>query len=263
MSPRYSIVPGDTGYNTSLTDFDCRILVCIGSHTDKNGWCYLNQGKLAERLGKTRRGVNGSVRRLCELGYLEKRDLRSSENGSDRQNICFYRVVMDRGEPPMTVENPASQPTGTEVPNPLGNDDSQHNVLSFSSSQRDNVPYAEQDNSVSCKKYTGVPSEGAAVEDFQSFAMDMKKLDQNHLLAGGVLFSATNPEGYPKLGELADSFGMPVFEEAVREVLDRELRDGKMRRGGIRSWSYFAGQAADIAKKRASGGMPSMDECRF
>ena len=58
-----------------------------------------------------------------------------------------------------------------------------------------------------------------------------------------------------------DKFGAPVFEQAVREVLAREKRDGKMRRGGIRTWSYFSGQAADIAKKIASGGMASVEEC--
>lgn len=114
-----------------------------------------------------------------------------------------------------------------------------------------------------CKKYTGVPSEGAAPtveEDFREFAMSVKRMDVNSLMAGGVLY---NPKGYAKLGELMDQFGAPVFEQAVREILARELRDAKMRRGGIRCWSYFAGQAADITKKLASGGMPIVEECAF
>ena len=129
--------------------------------------------------------------------------------------------------------------------------------------KNNNLSKSESCSSGPCKKYATQLSEGAAAtveEDFREFAMGIKSLDVNSLLAGGVLY---NPKGYAKLGELMDKFGAPVFEQAVREILAREKCDGKMRRGGIRCWSYFAGQAADIAKKQARGGMPIVDECRF
>jgi hypothetical protein len=270
MSPRYSIVPGSASYDTRLTDFDYRVLGCIGRHTDGQGWCSISQTKLANALGKTREAVNRAVKHLCKLGYLQKHDYRSAEHGPKRQNICVYRVLMDTApapEAPMPENDlviPGSLPLVTPQSQTLVTGGSQHNDLSFSSSQRDiDLKSAEQDCSGPCKKYATQLSRGAAPtveEDFREFAMGIKSLDVNSLMAGGVLY---NPKGYAKLGELMDQFGAPVFEQAVREVIARELRDGKMRRGGIRCWSYFAGQAADIAKRLASGGMPIVEECAF
>lgn len=100
MAPRYSIIPGDAVYDKNLTDFEFRVLGVIGRHSDNNGWCYLNQGKMAEKLGKARPSVNKAIKKLCANGYLHKEDNRSVKLGQKQQNICFYRIIMDRGEPP-------------------------------------------------------------------------------------------------------------------------------------------------------------------
>lgn len=126
VGPRYSIIPGHAPYDTRLKDFDVRVLACIGRHTSAQGWCNLNQGKMATLLGKTRRAVNGSVSNLTKFGYITKQDLRSLEHGAKRQNICVYRVIMDAAPPPSftsqwtegdtsDLENVASQ--GGEVGN--------------------------------------------------------------------------------------------------------------------------------------------------
>lgn len=268
MGPRYSITPGAACYDTRLTDFDCRVLMCVGRHTDAQGWCSISQTKLAAHLGKSREAVNRAIAKLVEFSYLQKHDYRAAEHGDKRQNICVYRVLMDTAKPPETVMDESdlvivgSQPDVMEGSQGVVTVASQHNDLSFSSSQRDSVS-TEQDQRYISKKYTGVPTMGIAEEDFRDFAMSMKALDGSRLLAGGVLFSSTSPEGYPKLGELMDQYSAPVFEEAVRSVIARELLGGKMRVGGIRTWSYFEGAAKDIAKKRAMGGMPVVEECPY
>ena len=105
MSPRYAITPADAAYDTRLTDFEHRVLACIGSHANGSGWCWINQKKLAERLGKVRETVNRAISKLCKLLYLEKVNRQSSEFGDDRSNICFFRVRMDGGEAPENSMN--------------------------------------------------------------------------------------------------------------------------------------------------------------
>jgi hypothetical protein len=104
---RYSIVPGNAPYDKRLTDFDLRILACIGRHTNKNGWCWINQSKLADALGKTRETVNRSISKMCkpEYDYLEKVNRQAKEHGDKRSNICLYRVKMDAGEAPEIFED--------------------------------------------------------------------------------------------------------------------------------------------------------------
>jgi hypothetical protein len=255
LSPRYSIVPGAAGYDARLTDFDCRVLLCIGRHTNAQGWCSISQKKLAAALGKSREATNRSIARLTKLQYLQKHDYRAAEHGDKRQNICVYRVMMDAALPPEVPmpENdlviPGSQPLVTVPSQPLVTGGSQHNDLSFSSSQKDNVLHAEQDREVRCKKYaTQLSRTATAEEDVQRFAIAMKKLDENACLAP-VLF---NPPAYAELGAMMDNFGAPSVEEAIREIVIRQKTDGKARRGGIRSWHYFANEVASVVAKRAT-----------
>lgn len=94
--PRYSVVPADACYDQNLSHGDLRILLAIGHHTDRAGWCHFSQGKLAARLGLARETVNRSTRKLVEAGYLQKYDMRIEGRG----NLCRYRILMDRPEAP-------------------------------------------------------------------------------------------------------------------------------------------------------------------
>lgn len=106
MSPRYSIIPGNAPYDTRLTDFDFRVLGCIGRHTNEHGWCWINQSKLAKALGKSRETVNRAISKLCKPGfdYLEKVNRQSKEFGDKRSNLCLYRVRLDGGKAPETPD---------------------------------------------------------------------------------------------------------------------------------------------------------------
>ena len=90
--PRYSIIPAAAGTDRRFKGSDLQILVLIGRHTDRNGWCRLNQGKLAALLDLSRSTVNRSISRLCELGYLEIRQHFRADGG---QAASSYRVRMD------------------------------------------------------------------------------------------------------------------------------------------------------------------------
>ena len=120
---------------------------------------------------------------------------------------------------------------------------------------------AEQDSEFRCKKYASELSRTATVEeDVQRFAIAMKKLDVNACLAPVVF----NPPAYAELGAMMDNFGAPAVEEAIREIILRQKTDGKVRRGGIRSWHYFAKESALVAAKMAAtkSGV-EIEECPF
>lgn len=129
--PRYSIMPADAFDDQRLGDLHIRVLGILGTHTDNNGWCEVNQKKIAERCGRARETVNRAIRDLCAFGYLRKTDRVTSSNG---RTISRYQVVMDREErPPHHVtsashgpvtqpEHSASDEAGAQLNDPFFND---------------------------------------------------------------------------------------------------------------------------------------------
>ncbi|MDX2265424.1 MAG: helix-turn-helix domain-containing protein [Hyphomicrobiales bacterium] len=87
--PRYSIIPPQAFLE--LRGLPLAVLGVLGSHTNHEGWCRINQGKLAERIGCSREAVCRAVRSLVEAGFVETRDLRAKG-----QPTLLYRVIMDR-----------------------------------------------------------------------------------------------------------------------------------------------------------------------
>ena len=267
VSPRYSIVPGAAGYDARLTDFDCRVLLCIGRHTNAQGWCSISQKKLAAALGKSREATNRSIARLTKLQYLQKHDYRAAEHGDKRQNICVYRVMMDAALPPEVPmpENdlviPGSQPLVTVPSQPLVTGGSQHNDLFSPSSQRDNNLKSESCSGGPCKKYASELSRGAAPteeEDFQELALSFKRLDENHFLAP-VLFKS---EAYAQLGDMCKRWTPRYVEKAICNALTETKVSRKMRRGGIRAWSYFEGIVRDWAARHEAAKIGvELEEC--
>lgn len=109
--PRYTIIPNDA--IDQLEGIELKVLLVLGSHANNKGWCSVSQGRIAERLGRARETVNRAIKKLAELGYIEKREL-SGPAG----RTCFYRVILDRGEPDATqdlVVTPTSQPQADPV----------------------------------------------------------------------------------------------------------------------------------------------------
>lgn len=97
--PRYTIFPADALHDVRLRDVHVRVLALIGTHTDNNGWCTVNQRKLGEQCGRTRETVNRAISDLCVWGYLTKQDRITKANG---RTISLYQIVMDR--PPQSQD---------------------------------------------------------------------------------------------------------------------------------------------------------------
>ncbi|SDT96881.1 MarR family transcriptional regulator [Stappia sp. ES.058] len=90
--PRYSIIPACAVTDPRFQGRDLQILGLIGRHTDRNGWCRLNQGKLAAAIAVSRTTVTRSIARLVDWGYLETRTHWRTDGG---RAASSYRVRMD------------------------------------------------------------------------------------------------------------------------------------------------------------------------
>lgn len=93
--PRYSIIPGDAVLDRRITEIHLRVLCVLGRHTDANGWCQVNQGRVGEQLGYSRQHVNRALKELVEFEYVEKVD---GERDNGGRTVSKYRVLMDRDE---------------------------------------------------------------------------------------------------------------------------------------------------------------------
>ncbi len=96
MSPRFSVIPARAIHE--LDGLDLKVLLMLGTHTDNEGWCEVSQTKMAELLSKARETINRVIKRLCDAGYVQKLE------PSGRRSICYYRVILDRGEPDETQD---------------------------------------------------------------------------------------------------------------------------------------------------------------
>ncbi len=73
-----------------------RVLACLGTYSDKDGWCYPSQATLAARLRITRQAVSKSIQQLAALGYLT---IRQQYNADGGKRPSLYRLSLDRLEP--------------------------------------------------------------------------------------------------------------------------------------------------------------------
>jgi DNA-binding MarR family transcriptional regulator len=92
-SGRFAITPARAVEDHRLGDAAYRLLACLGTYADKDGWCWPSMPTLAERLGKTRQAVQRSIRQLAEIGYLEVEPRRRPDGSQDRNR---YRLLFDR-----------------------------------------------------------------------------------------------------------------------------------------------------------------------
>ena len=92
-SGRFAITPARAVEDHRLGDAAYRLLACLGTYADKDGWCWPSMPTLADRLGKTRQAVQRSIRQLAEIGYLEVEPRRRPDGSQDRNR---YRLLFDR-----------------------------------------------------------------------------------------------------------------------------------------------------------------------
>lgn len=86
MSGHLAVVPAAAVTDERVGSAALRVLLVLGSHTDKAGWCRVKQATVASLLGVGRTAVVAHLAHLADLGYVEvKRTGRSS----------VYRVVLN------------------------------------------------------------------------------------------------------------------------------------------------------------------------
>lgn len=107
--PRFSILPGRAASDERMTLSVLRVLSALGRHTNTEGWCFINQGRLATELHVSRQAVNTAIKKLVEWGYLEKRATRRKDGGN---GVCDYRVKLDQE----TEEEAEDLSTGDDTP---------------------------------------------------------------------------------------------------------------------------------------------------
>lgn len=107
--PRYSIIPADAVADHRLSHVSLRVLAVLGTHTDNNGWCYIRQRSIADRIGVSQRYAAQAVTDLLNKGYIRSRH-RFGENGA--QVASFYQVVMDREPATLGAPEESERPDG-------------------------------------------------------------------------------------------------------------------------------------------------------
>lgn len=138
--PRYSIVPADALSDERVTDLHLRVLVIMGSHSDRNGWRTINQRTIAEVAKRQRETINRKIAELTDWGYLRTHG-RIGWNG--RRLVDQYQVVADRDLPndepgPVTDGSQCDPPVTGYVTQP------NHRVCDPTGSQQRNDLYLER-----------------------------------------------------------------------------------------------------------------------
>jgi hypothetical protein len=93
QSGRFAITPARAVEDHRLGDAAYRVLACLGTYADKDGWCWPSTIALAKRLGITRQAVQRSLKQISELGYMEVTPHHRADGGHDRNR---YRLLFDR-----------------------------------------------------------------------------------------------------------------------------------------------------------------------
>jgi hypothetical protein len=92
-SGRFAITPARAVEDQRLGDAAYRLLACLGTYADRDGWCWPSMATLADRLGISRQAVQRSIRQLSELVYIQVEPRRRPDGSQDRNR---YRLLFDR-----------------------------------------------------------------------------------------------------------------------------------------------------------------------
>jgi hypothetical protein len=133
--PRYSIVPADAYSDDRMKDLHIRVLGILGTHTDNNGWCEVNQRIIAEKCGRSRETINRAIRDLCDFGYVAKKEQRTKANG---RTISEYQVLMDRAPRAQHADAPVTPPSQGAVTS------EDHNGCDVAASQLNDPSFNEE-----------------------------------------------------------------------------------------------------------------------
>lgn len=91
-----------------------RVLACLGTYSDEQGWCRPSQTTMGKRLGISRQAVQKQIKTLEELGYLEIRHRFSDKDR--RQLASWYRLILDYQLPDEHRREPLPPDDDDETP---------------------------------------------------------------------------------------------------------------------------------------------------
>lgn len=102
MTYRFSIIPAGAVTDPNLEARDLQVLCLLGRHTDKLGWCYRSQVKMAGELNSSRGSVQRSLDRLYAAGWVQKKARGNAANDETARphTAHAYRVCLDRDDIP-------------------------------------------------------------------------------------------------------------------------------------------------------------------
>jgi hypothetical protein len=252
---------------------------------NETGECFPGQQLLAEEASMCERQVRQHLKALVEASHLGRRK-RFRPDGTPTSDVYWFPGFMDwlptqkqsardahdayiksttGGFPPVVDSGidhrrvSVSTTGGFPPPNSKKNLNSQEGNHHEGKNMNSKNSMSESCSGGTCKKYASELSRGAtSEEDFRELAMSLKELDENHLLAP-VLFTV---EAYASLGNLCERWTPRYVEAAIINTLAETKVSRKMRRGGIRAWSYFEGIVRDYAAKEEAGKVGvKLEEC--
>lgn len=93
-----------------------RVLACLGTYSDKDGWAWPSQTTIATRLGISRQAVNKSIQQLSELGYLVIHHQYGEDGG---MRVSRYRLCLDLDTADMSPLQRDVAPLQSEVAPPV------------------------------------------------------------------------------------------------------------------------------------------------
>ena len=92
-SGRFAIVPALAVEDRRIGNAAFRVLACLGTYADKNGWCWPSAKTIGTRLDLSRTTVIEHIKALAKLGYLEIHQNWRQDGGYARN---AYRLLFDR-----------------------------------------------------------------------------------------------------------------------------------------------------------------------
>jgi biotin operon repressor len=92
-SGRFAITSARAVEDHRLGDAACRLLACLGTYSDRDGWCWPSTTTLAARLGVTRQAVQQRIQQLRQCGYIEVQQQHRADGGF---HCNKYRLLFDR-----------------------------------------------------------------------------------------------------------------------------------------------------------------------
>lgn len=111
-SGSFARVPARAVEDQRIGNAAFRVLACLGTYANKDGWCHPNTKTVCERLQLARPTVVGHIKFLDELGYIETHTTLRNDGGAGPNK---YRLLFD--ELPVEItDEPVNKPDSGDTP---------------------------------------------------------------------------------------------------------------------------------------------------